>query len=345
MNLSAVKELPVLDLSAVINRNISNTFSWNSIAEQSTYIPIETTDEILLSSSVKVVHVSSDSYYVVDNTTNSVFRIDKSGKVISSFSRYGNGPGEYLNLANVHVNQEKETIQVIDSRGIKHIVYDLTGRLIRETSLREKELGSPVFISNDYIVFGVALGSKSPYKIYVTDNELNIVQRLFPTDTTINNLHRVSNTLNRDMALIDPDEDNETVFRITDKGAEPLFVLSAGSYRLAPNQSDAPITRDGVVNPNITFLAVGSFQNYYLVRYIRGERKVNLELWSKVDNRIVSRDSFMLTLPSGKSILLSPSYISEDTIVSFIQSVDVAGEIEGVDEFDNPIIVHIKLKK
>ena len=104
-----------------------HTFSWNSIAEEITYIPIETSDEILLGEAVSVVHVSDDSYYVTDMQTYTIYRIDKNGKVISKFSRQGRGPGEFISLTyhDIHVNQEKEKIQVFDMSGMKRNVSNM----------------------------------------------------------------------------------------------------------------------------------------------------------------------------------------------------------------------------
>jgi len=337
------KDLPVLDISAVIERTVQNTFSWNSVAEQVTLIPIETTDDILFANP-EIVHISDDSYYLTDYRTNSIARVDRNGKVITSFSRQGQGPGEFAQMGTVHVNQEKGIIQMITTYGgMKRIEYDLTGNLIRETGLSGRGFSSVLFISDDYIVFNGPLRGVA-HKVYVTDTELNIVQSLFPKDPALRT-NVTSNTLNRDIAFIDLDED-ETVFKITDKGAEPVFILKEGSYRPDPGQSAMHINSDGyyaILPSFIGMVGVGAFQNYYLIRYMRDVQAV-YELWSKTDNRIVSRN-FELTLPSGKKITKCvPHYIYEDTIAFIIQAHRIFEEIEGMKEDDNPVIVHIKLK-
>lgn len=336
-------ELPVLDLSSVIGVPVQNTFSWNSVAEQITMIPIETTDVLL--AYPQIVHISSDSYYLTDDKTNSILRVDRNGKVIASFSRQGQGPGEFAQMGMVHVNQEKEIIQMITFwGGGKRIEYDLTGNLIRETTLNGKGFGSVLFISDDYIVFDGNFSAS--HKVYVTDDELNIVQSLFPKRPALKYIAPFGKTLNRDIAFVDPDED-ETVFKITDKGAEPVFIFKVGSSRPEQGQITLHIDNQGyyaIIPPFIGVVNIGSFRNYYHIIYLRGHESTT-ELWSKTDNRIVARNNFELTLPSGKKIEVIPSYICEDTIVFVVQAHKIFSEIEGVKEDDNPVIIHIKLKK
>jgi len=97
---------------------------------------------------------------------------------------------------------------------------------------------------------------------------------------------------------------------------------------------------------------IGSIPNYYLVRYLR-DRLIH-EVWSKADNRIVSRSimesggiaGHNLRLPSGKMIKASPNYINGN-IAAFLIQADAAYEeigIEGIKMDDNPIIVILQLK-
>lgn len=89
--------LPVLDLGATIEKSVPDTFVWNNIAKQVNYIPISTTDSVLLALA-RPVYIGKDFYYVADHKTNTIFRIDKKGKIVSSFSKKGQGPGEYVSL-------------------------------------------------------------------------------------------------------------------------------------------------------------------------------------------------------------------------------------------------------
>lgn len=103
--------LPVLDLGATIESSVPDTFVWNNVAKRVSYLPVSTTDSVLLALA-RPVYIGKDFHYMVDHKTSIVFRVDKKGKIISSFSRKGQGPGEYVDLTYIHVEPENRMVCV-----------------------------------------------------------------------------------------------------------------------------------------------------------------------------------------------------------------------------------------
>ncbi|WP_459187360.1 6-bladed beta-propeller [Parabacteroides sp. APC149_11_2_Y6] len=348
------KPLPVLDMEAAIGKQVPDTFTWNGIAKRITYVPISTPADKLFGSA-QPVYVDHTMYCAVDHKTGTVFRTDKKGKVISSFSRKGHGPGEYNVLTYVHVNQVDSTIEVFDQRGGRHIVYDLDGNLIREIFLKEKGLDTPILISDNYIV---ARGqNNTTHKLYIADKDFNIRKSLFPMDTTLTEMQRLNLTWqlnycrNRDFAVINF-ANEDTVFTVTESGAQPLCIFKKGVYNIPEEELKNPTEASGFGSDYIRTMWLSSIPGYYLISYVRKDNFWD-EIWRKSDNQIVSRFSnedgefgFPLRLPSGKKIRINARnlYIKGNLVVTSIDAiVAVEGKIPDVDEDDNPVLVVMEI--
>lgn len=348
------KPLPVLDMEAAIGKQVPDTFTWNGIAKRITYVPISTPADKLFGSA-QPVYVDNTMYCAVDHKTGTVFRTDKKGKVISSFSRKGHGPGEYNMLTYVHVNQTDSTIEVFDQRGGRHIVYDLDGNLIREIFLKEKGLDTPILISDNYIV---ARGqNNTTHKLYIADKDFNIRKSLFPMDTTLTEMQRLNLTWqlnycrNRDFAVINF-ANEDTVFTVTESGAQPLCIFKKGVYNIPEEELKNPTEASGFGSDYIRTMWLSSIPGYYLISYVRKDNFWD-EIWRKSDNQIVSRFSnedgefgFPLRLPSGKKIRINARnlYIKGNLVVTSIDAiVAVEGKIPDVDEDDNPVLVVMEI--
>ena len=348
------KDLPVLDLAATINKQSPDTFTWNSIAEHISYTSIETRPDALLSQSVYISYIGDDSYCLVDNSMGSIFLTDKNGSIISSLARRGRGPGEYTNIAYVHVDESDSTIQVFDITGAnKHIVYDLTGNLIKETSLTDRVIGFPIRMTKNYFVMRGNMHKTTDYKVYITDKDLNVGKGLFPLGPVSSGFERMvllnqfSANINQDMAIVNFAQ-QDTVFSITDQGAAPLFILNKGAYRL-PEESGKSFQDPSV--PYIQNVSLAILPKHYLIRYMLSGTLFD-EVWGRADNRLVARFSiengeagYPLVLPSGKTIRVPQSSVSGNTVGLLVPAYQLVGEIEGIREDDNPVIVVVDLKK
>lgn len=347
-------QLPVFDLGTTIGKQISDTFTWNSIAKRITYVPVSTSPDALFGSA-NLVHVGNDLYCMVDYKTNTIFRTDKNGKVINSFSRKGNGPGEYVMLTYVYVNSEDSTIRIFDQRGDKYIVYDLEGNLIQEIFLKDKGIGTPLLISDNYIV--TKGREQEAYRLCITDKELNIRERLFFTDTTCTEIERmcllwqINKCKNRDLAIINY-ANEDTVFAVNGNGMQPLCVFEKGKYKLPDTEAKKMAENTPQGSPFIRSMWLSSVPGYYLISYLFENRFYD-EIWSKTDNQIVSRFSnengefgYPFRLPSGKKIRIhSNSLFINANIVGLFIPASIAAEekIADVEDDDNPVLVVIEL--
>ena len=90
-------------------------------------IPLE--DSVILSnhqfSEPQYFAVTDESFFVLDERTNSVFRFDSAGRFIEETSRRGRGPGEYSLAYAIRTDEGSNTLRVLDPRGSVYY-YDIT---------------------------------------------------------------------------------------------------------------------------------------------------------------------------------------------------------------------------
>ena len=96
------------------------------------YIPLETTDDILLGGSCRIEYFS-DKYIVIrDNTQRCVFVFDRNGKIITHLNQNGQGDKEYTYISSAVFDEKNEEIFIADIASTHRIlVYSLTGEYKR----------------------------------------------------------------------------------------------------------------------------------------------------------------------------------------------------------------------
>lgn len=88
------------------------------------FIKLETTDSCLISS-VGIL-VSVDNYLLVlDGRSSELYAFDKEGKFETKVGRKGNGPGEYVSVQNIFVDNRKGQIGVIDTEQDKIVYFSI----------------------------------------------------------------------------------------------------------------------------------------------------------------------------------------------------------------------------
>ena len=347
-------DLPVFDFGVTIGKSVPDTFIWNNIAKRISYVPIEMTNDVLLALP-KPVYIGEDVYYMVDYKTNIVFRMDKKGKILSHFSKKGQGPGEYAMITYVHINPQKSTIQLFDQRGNKYIIYDFEGNLQQEIFLKNREITTPLFISDNYTV---SRGQNTAgHKLFITDGELNVREGLFPIDSTLTDMERLCLTWqlnycrNRDEGLFHY-ADEDTVFAINEAGVRPICIFEKGVYKLPEAEAKVPQKMTDKGAPYILTMGVSSISNYYVVSYVLKNLHY-YEIWDKVSNQLISRFSnkdgkwgIPFCLPNGDKVWIDTRNLYVDgNIIAFSIDASTASEggVPGVGEDDNPILVIMEL--
>jgi hypothetical protein len=107
-----------------------NVEIFKNLFELETVLPVETTDEYLMTCLSRVIRYKEKLIILDDNS--SIFVIDaNTGKIENHIRHYGNAPGESRKIMDMAVDEDNENILVFNDYQ-KLIFYDLKGTFLKE---------------------------------------------------------------------------------------------------------------------------------------------------------------------------------------------------------------------
>ena len=135
------------------------------------YIPLETTDDVLLSGVCQLAYLSDNYIVVWEPRQGDVFIFDRKGKIVSQFNYRGQGNMEYLIMRNVIFDEKNKEIYVFDNPQTHRIlVYSLKGEYKRTLNYSKNYLiinaynfDDDVFLVYDESNFFDSSYNKKPY--------------------------------------------------------------------------------------------------------------------------------------------------------------------------------------
>lgn len=350
-------EIPVLEVSSNLSVSLPDTFTWNNVAKSTRLIPLSS--KTLLGTSLSIVDINSDMIVVADNQRNRITYFDMDGNLISSFQHVGQGPGEYKYLSFVHFNEEDSTIFVYDNGNMKVLLYSLSGKCLKELSVKDRNWGQISRIDKDGRIY-MRNSSEANSFVSILDRDWEVQQEFFPfdslmTERQINCIKIMSNRSNtNDLSLLNQPS-SDTVFSITKEGALPVCIVKKGIHALTLAECENFLKLPDN-NNYLTYTSIDIFPPYLLFRY-RWQGKFTVDLWDMEKQKkigvadLVQPDMFTgliggfnYTTESGKQICLLPDYITKERLAFLIPAEKCVGEIVGVKEDDNPVLMIMELK-
>lgn len=153
----------------------------SEIADSVYYIPLETTQESVVSSPFRYIMVyenkklfyrQGESYKIFDAL---------GGEFLGTFDRQGNGPEEYIASVRFLVNPEADILSVVSYNSLME--YDISGNFIRSVEFPDADSlkGIHYFnfgkIGDEYYVLGTSIGKRSDlrYSSLILDSASNIM--------------------------------------------------------------------------------------------------------------------------------------------------------------------------
>jgi len=87
-------------------------------------VKLETTEESLLGT-LNQIRISKRTIFLKDNILNGIYEFDKNGKFIRTLNKGGGGPGEYYAISDFLVDEQSQTLEVLDSQSKRILIYNL----------------------------------------------------------------------------------------------------------------------------------------------------------------------------------------------------------------------------
>lgn len=162
------------------NKDIYQKVSLSKIAEDVVYIPLETTNESLLSEELQIYY-GKDDLFVGDQQTNTFYRFDKTGKFLNKIGNKGNGPEEYPSALYFYVDEASHSLFLISPQTKTLYQYTYEGKFQRKITFEE----SPWMVQkagNDFLFYNQRFNrienNKNIKELFLANSEGKTIQSL-----------------------------------------------------------------------------------------------------------------------------------------------------------------------
>lgn len=346
------EKIPVLDVSGNLSNQIPDTFTWNSIAENIKIIPLKSSQ---IGRGIEISHISDNLIIISEAQTRRFFCYDGTGKLISTFSHQGNGPGEYTNFAFACFNEIDSTLLLHDNNKNKILAYTLKGIFAKGIQL--KDVTWTNIRMKDKYGYYTRNGGTSSALVSVLDNNFNTKKTYFEFDSTLQDYERSgyyimsTKSTTKDKYLVNKAND-DTVYTITYDSIKPFCVIIKETHAL-PNNLCETFLKIPPRNDYFTYTSIDAFSSYIIFRYLWQER-FKAELWNtQSEKKIATADlvqksdlegGFKFVFESGNSINILPAHVTDRRLVFLVKAEKCIDGIPGVREEDDPVLIIINLK-
>jgi len=126
----------------------NDLLSLSEIAEEITAIELELTDESLLSSDFQKIILSKNEVFI--GRMDKIYVFGKEGKFIRTIGSKGQGPGEYLMLMDIAIDENNKRLFLASSP--KLICYDFNGNFLKETIVLSRVIRDINYINEELLL-------------------------------------------------------------------------------------------------------------------------------------------------------------------------------------------------
>ena len=359
------KELPVIDISGGFTNN--QKIDLSKIAKSVRYVPLETTKDAYISRVTKALFTDKQ-IIVLDEKSNQILRYDNEGRFLGPIGRGGKGPGEYIRVNDIEVNNTNGIIYVFDIGLGKVLKFNMEGKFLG--SNRNPLLGFWVtMISDKYFVYFDPSRSVEfaggYFKSIITDLEGKIIQRIQPQKKSKEEKYRSacsmqSSVYKNDNSACYWEVTSDTVFMVTPELSFSTYTYINQGPRSLPKEKmfDAEYVMKSS-NEHSTIIWLLETEKYFFGRGITNFRgaailyfKDTKACYNVSDNRnylINDLDNGTGFWPIGK--------INDHSLYSTVDPLDLKALLkksnlspkvksiaETIGENDNPVLVIAELK-
>lgn len=203
--------------------DISNLFT-----DELEVVPLETTEECLISNMLKV-QFAHDYIYVSDQVAQCVFQFSSSGKFVRSIGHRGESPIDYSSMGDFIVTDNYIYIQ--DLYKNKILCYDLNGIFIEAFSLGDIGIDEMINLGNNvlYCVSNYRNYKNGCFNLYKLDLLTRKMKGLIPADAKVAEkqsawgLNRYSSKNGNSALIIYPL--NDTIYSLANDSVTPQMIV------------------------------------------------------------------------------------------------------------------------
>lgn len=335
-----------------------NKVSFGDIFESMDPIILETTENSLIRDITKV-YLSDSSIYVYDKyRLGKLLLFDNKGRFLKKIGERGEGPKEFLDISDIVVNFEKESIWILSAMGNKLFVYSLLGEFIEIINLPEIDGGAyqmMTFIDKDNIAFWCADPIKK-IKYYSLQDKHIFYE--FYTELSRDIFCRYEFQMEKSFCR----GLTNTIYALNKDEATPLYVWDFGENNnnveklKYPNYSDFNQVRSFAEDVhssrivNYTMLLHGKNENYIYTQLYMKNTPYNLFFNTKNRKSIIfektTEGAYLYPIYWANEYMVGLAIPSlEEMIPEQLQTKEIKEKIDKLTDESNPILIKYNFKQ
>ncbi len=176
-----------------INLMDNQDVSISDVFEEVRIVELENTEGSLVAQISQVVYYG-EKFYVLDSKQQKIFCFDKTGKFISTISQQGQGPGEYVYVSSIALDDYNKHLVFLSPPTQQLLVFDLDGNFLKKLNVStESVMGlNKVFTLNNSIYLLTSLTENQ--LVFFDGNKKTVIKKDFPLPVLIPQLIPLFNT-------------------------------------------------------------------------------------------------------------------------------------------------------
>ncbi len=326
--------------------------------------PLETTDNVVMGEPVIEMRVHNGEYYFMCGKQETICHFDRDGTFLQEINHYGNGPGEYTNLADFRFNRFSGDLELLSAMGYINVYNDSGNVFKKRLSFNQPDIKSVhhyiELTPTLYLLFSRAREGNKMVWHDVQENRIMAENYNLPTYLFFHTSYHHSftpfycfqDTVHFVQAY------NGDVLTVNNKGGlTPKYQFDFGEYTFDISDLKEESLQYYVIHARTTgakyvnrFIVYGENSNYYITRFKFHNRLYHL-LLDKKNKKISIFKRFK------EDCLCFPLYMDEEclyfvatpqelnmAINKNVLSEDDKKKYEGISSYNNPIVIKYTFK-
>ena len=334
-----------VDLAKALSQG-EKPVSLGEISSDIQVIPLETRDDLLMQR-ISLVRLHGDKLIVYYDNMCALF--DLTGKWIRNIGSRGEGPGEFMYLSDVWVEDDGYTL--VESRTGKLMKYDLEGNFVKTTRSRNDYYQVIRIGKGLYAAFNRNLSGMEQTKIVFLDADMAPVDSIPYTQTyekenpaAIGGYGSEGGFFQNGRGYGFKEAYVDTVYRLMpDLKMQVEYIVDMGNYTFTPELRHLLLSpRDPQLADKRTTVVVFENARYTIFRGYRYQKESML--WDRQTGKItlaaLQYPEDILKQLDKEDAAFVPQFVSDDN-----QYLIAVEEATSIDNDNNPSIVLVKMDK
>lgn len=301
-------------------------------------IPLETRDSVIIGKIDKAILYKDRIYIAIFHREQAVYIFNLQGKFLHKINKIGRGPEEYLQLSDIFIDQNNQTLNLLSRIDAKLLTYDINNLNIIKSSPLPKAFYKMISLKDHYLGHSgnYTQNKNEPYNLWYMDSDFKIMNKAMIIDslweskmTNIRPLSIYKDTI----YYITPTDFN--IYRYDGKEVTISHSVNFGKCQLSSEQISYDEYKKFCLSPDY-ITAIRIFQetpNYYFYWIVEsGQDRLCVHDKNNQESTIceLAPYSGKYFIPFGDII-----DITQDHIITSIEASEMSEYLKGYNEYVN----------